>query len=221
MKDHFYRYNFFALVKWVLVLTAALIGRQAANTQTWAGKKENKSPLKKAFMLLVVATLVGMAEMHSAKKFHKGMRKMWEQKDFTTVENQPTPQQVRWLDNPTPTVQAKFLDSASPEPAHEGKHHGKHGKGKKCVIFATLIWMALVLPFLRLFKQFTVNMHKLHKVNKKCNEAQRQEVAKKVIQSECKFTKMAIVASTYIVEKLSTKKEEMPVIQAPLLDEHP
>jgi hypothetical protein len=119
-----------------------------------------------------------MAEMHSAKKFHKGMRKMWQQNDYRMVENQPTPQQVQWLDNPTPTVQAKFLDSDSPEPAHQDKHHGK---GKKCLIFATLIWLALVLPFLRLFKQFTVNMHKLHKVNKKCNEAQRQEVAKKVV----------------------------------------
>ncbi len=74
--------------------------------------------------------------------------------------------------------------------------------------------MALVLPFLRLFYKFTQNVHKLHKVDKKCNEAQRQEVSNNKVQHECKFTKMALSATTYIVEKLSSKKVErdMPVI---------
>lgn len=102
IKDHFYRFNFFSLMKWILVLSAALIGRQAANSKTaWASKKENKAPLKKAFMLLVVATLFGLAELHSVKKFHRSMRKLHDSQIDSaapfSVENHAKP--VEWLDN--------------------------------------------------------------------------------------------------------------------------
>ena len=93
IKDHFYRFNFYALIKWVLVLSAALIGRQTATQKTtWAGKKANKLPLKKAFLLLVIATLLGMAELHSRKKFHKSMRKLHElemEAETGVIENHP------------------------------------------------------------------------------------------------------------------------------------
>lgn len=77
MMSNFYRFNFFSLVKWTLVFLAAMFGRQhAKEVPVWKGKKEMKRPFRKAFWLLLIASIAGIAQMNFQHKFYKQMRKL-------------------------------------------------------------------------------------------------------------------------------------------------
>lgn len=199
---YFFRFNFFSLIKWTLVFCAAMLGLKHSEViPVWRGKKEMKRPFRKAILIIVLATLAGFVQMHFQHKFYKTMRKLRNSEDTkpahgdfsneTPKEDYHETEEVVFLNADKSGRNLKGEQHHGEDKRrgddwerrsddhHQGRdhHRGRHSKGIK-LLFASLLWLAIVIPFLHCFCRFTVGCIKLYKVNKKCNESQRAEVNK-------------------------------------------
>jgi len=75
LTTNFYRFNFLSLIKWSLVLVAAILARKVSKS-TELSYRESKCCFKRAALLILFATVFGMGQMHFQHRFYRGMRKM-------------------------------------------------------------------------------------------------------------------------------------------------
>lgn len=75
LTNDFYRFNFFSLIKWSLVLVAAILARKVSKSSDLS-YKESKWSFKRAALLLLFATIIGLGQMHFQHKFFRGMRRI-------------------------------------------------------------------------------------------------------------------------------------------------
>lgn len=76
MKDYFYRFNFFALLKWVLVLFAALVALKHSKKAEFKNWCKNFRPLRKVRLLIFFASILGLTELYCKHRFHQEMRQI-------------------------------------------------------------------------------------------------------------------------------------------------
>ena len=77
LKDYFYHTLFFAELKWLLVLLAAICGYKHANKETYKEHK-NKKSFKTIRMLVIFASLFFAAEKYNERRFKREMRHLRE-----------------------------------------------------------------------------------------------------------------------------------------------
>lgn len=201
--------------------------------------------------MILVASLFGIAQMIFQHKFYKEMKKLrfgdevkpFAAQDFSNeIPNKDTTEEVVFLNadengrhlkgghHGEQRLKDNNWDRRPEDDHHHGRdhHRGGHCKGMK-KFFAVFLWLALVVPFLRYFKRYTVSCIKMHKVNQCCNETQRAEVNRIVVQKlgqansdkDTKIEKLARKASKFAAkakkaaEKLAklTKKAEKEEIE--------
>jgi hypothetical protein len=74
MMDNFYRFNFFSFLKWVMVLIAAVTGYKTSKNTEFVSCKQNFRPAKKAFRLILLASVFGLVQMHFMHQFRRDMK---------------------------------------------------------------------------------------------------------------------------------------------------
>jgi len=126
LTDTFHRLNFFALMKWLCVLFAAIVGiRQSRkSSQAVKNKRKTQKPLRKARCLIFTASIMGALELWQIRNFHHGMHKMWEDRPEPRHGDKPITAPVPEIDA---DEQVMFLN----EPENQGRnlkgdHHGDH-----------------------------------------------------------------------------------------------
>lgn len=94
MKDYFYRFNFFALLKWVLVLFAALVALKNSKKTEFKNLCRNARPLRKVRFLIFLASVFGLIELYCKHNFHQEMRQM-----HKFGRDQPESKEVQFLND--------------------------------------------------------------------------------------------------------------------------
>lgn len=195
--------------------------------------------MRKAFRLILVASLCGLAQMHFHHEFRRHLRALkgatpqphagFEEHNFKAEHEQKRdPHQPKFLneaeDEQEGSRWGRHLrgDRDSQEehhrseenrggekrhggPGHDGKDHRRGGHGMKKALFAVLLWLALVLPFLKCFKRFTFIKMKLHKVNHRCNDAQRSEVNRSIVDRLANSDNAATLTAQKKLDKATAK----------------